>query len=37
MQLSADKRERLLPFVPAVVKRVDLEGRRIEVDWGADW
>lgn len=37
MQLSTDKRERLLPFVPAVVKRVDLEGRRIEVDWGADW
>jgi len=37
MQLSADKRERLLPFVPAVVKRVDLEGRRIDVDWGADW
>jgi 16S rRNA processing protein RimM len=37
MELSGDKRERLLPFVPAVVKRVDLEGRRIEVDWGADW
>jgi 16S rRNA processing protein RimM len=37
MQLSADKRERLLPFVPAVVKRVDLESRRIDVDWGADW
>lgn len=37
MELSGDKRERLLPFVPAVVKHVDLEGRRIEVDWGADW
>lgn len=37
MELSGDKRERMLPFVPAVVRRVDLEGRRIEVDWGADW
>lgn len=37
MELAGEKRERLLPFVPAVVKRVDLEGRRIEVDWGADW
>ncbi|OGA63686.1 MAG: 16S rRNA processing protein RimM [Betaproteobacteria bacterium RIFCSPLOWO2_12_FULL_67_28] len=37
MELSGDKRERMLPFVPAVVRHVDLEGRRIEVDWGADW
>jgi len=37
MELSGDKRGRLLPWVPAVVKRVDLEGGRIEVDWGADW
>ena len=37
MELSGEKRQRLLPWVPAVVKRVDLEGRRIEVDWGADW
>jgi 16S rRNA processing protein RimM len=37
MELSGDKRERLLPFVPAVVRHVDLEGRRIEVEWGADW
>ncbi len=29
--------ERLLPFVPAVVKAVDPERKRIEVDWGADW
>jgi len=28
---------RLLPWVPAVVKKVDLQQRRIEVDWGADW
>lgn len=37
MELGSDERARLLPFVPAVVKHVDLEGRRIEVDWGADW
>lgn len=37
MQLAGEGRERLLPFVPAVVKRVDLVARRIEVDWGADW
>ena len=29
--------ERLLPFVAAVVKEVDLAGRRIRVDWGRDW
>ena len=37
MELSGDKRARMLPFVPAVVRHVDLEGRRIEVDWGAHW
>ena len=26
--------ERLIPYVPAIVERVDLEGRRIDVDWG---
>jgi 16S rRNA processing protein RimM len=29
--------QRLLPWVPAVVRSVDLEHGRIEVDWGADW
>lgn len=29
--------ERLLPWVPAVVRAVDLEGGRIDVVWGADW
>ena len=29
--------ERLIPFVEAVVKKVDLEAGRIEVDWGKDW
>ena len=30
-------RERLLPFVAAVVQEVDVPGRRILVDWEADW
>jgi len=29
--------ERLLPFVPPVVKAVDLVGGRIVVDWQSDW
>ena len=29
--------ERLLPFVPGVVKGVDLESGLIRVDWGVDW
>jgi len=31
------QRARFLPFVPAYVKKVDLPGRRIEVDWQEDW
>jgi len=33
----AGDRTRLIPWVAAVVKDVDLPGKRIEVDWGADW
>jgi 16S rRNA processing protein RimM len=36
MELSG-KRERLLPWVPAVVKEVDLAEKRIVVEWEADW
>jgi 16S rRNA processing protein RimM len=36
MEVAGD-RIRLIPWVPAVVKEVDLEKRRIEVEWGADW
>jgi len=32
-----DSRTRLLPWVPAYVKKVDLEKKRIDVEWGADW
>lgn len=28
---------RLLPWVPAVVKAVDIEGGRVTVEWEADW
>jgi 16S rRNA processing protein RimM len=33
----AGDRERLLPFVPAYVLKVDMQAKRIEVDWQADW
>lgn len=36
MEVAGEK-ARLLPFVPAYVKKVDLPGRRIEVEWEADW
>ena len=36
MEVAGDKL-RLLPFVPAYVKNVDLRNKRIEVEWGADW
>lgn len=36
MEVAGD-RTRLLPWVPAVVKQVDLEAKRIEVEWEADW
>ncbi len=36
MEVAGD-RTRLVPWVAAVVKKVDLEARRIEVEWEADW
>ena len=36
MEVAGD-RTRLLPWVPTVVKQVDLDAKRIEVDWEADW
>jgi 16S rRNA processing protein RimM len=35
--LEAGGTERLVPYVPAIVDRVDVAGRRIEVDWGEDY
>lgn len=34
---DGDGNEQLLPFVAAVVLEVDLPGRRVRVDWEADW
>lgn len=34
---EANERERLIPFIEEVVKKVDLAGRAITVDWGADY
>jgi 16S rRNA processing protein RimM len=36
MEVVGD-RTHLMPWVPAVVKAVDLPGGRITVEWGADW
>jgi 16S rRNA processing protein RimM len=37
MELEAAGKTRLLPWVPAVVKEVNLGERRIVVEWGVDW
>lgn len=37
MRVVEGETERLLPFVEAVVRKVDMSARRIRVDWGADW
>lgn len=31
------ERTRLLPWVPLYVKKVDLQDKRIDVEWEADW
>ena len=36
MEVSGE-RTRLIPWVPAIVKTVDLAARRVVVQWGADW
>jgi 16S rRNA processing protein RimM len=37
MEVAGDGKLRLLPWIPEVVKRVDLLKKRIDVAWGADW
>lgn len=37
LSVAADAGERLIPFVPAHIDAVDVEARRIEVDWRADY
>jgi 16S rRNA processing protein RimM len=36
MEVAGEK-VRLLPWVPAVVKEVDLLRKQVRVEWGADW
>jgi 16S rRNA processing protein RimM len=33
----AGERTHLVPWIPTVVRKVDLQQKRIEVEWGADW
>jgi 16S rRNA processing protein RimM len=37
MEVAGDGEARLLPWIPEVVKNVDLQKRQIDVAWGADW
>jgi 16S rRNA processing protein RimM len=37
VQVRDGEVERLLPFVEQVVKKVDVAGGRMTVDWQADW
>ena len=37
MELAGGGKARLLPWVPAIVKGVDLSERRIRVEWQLDW
>jgi 16S rRNA processing protein RimM len=37
MEVAAEGKMRLLPWVPAVVKKVDLQDRKIHVEWQLDW
>jgi 16S rRNA processing protein RimM len=36
MEVAGD-RARLIPWIPSVIRAVDLAKRRIDVEWGADW
>ena len=36
MEVAGD-RARLIPWIPTVIREVDLEKKRIHVEWGADW
>jgi ribosomal 30S subunit maturation factor RimM len=37
MEVSGEGKTRLLPWVPAVVKQVDLSEKKVRVEWAADW
>jgi 16S rRNA processing protein RimM len=37
LRVSRNGEERLIPFVAAFVRTLDVAARRIEVEWGVDW
>jgi 16S rRNA processing protein RimM len=37
MRVGEGRAERLIPFVGAVIRTIDLPRHRIEVEWGTDW
>ena len=37
MRVAGEEGERLLPFIPQVVREVDMQAGRVRVDWGKDW
>jgi len=37
MCVAHESRERLLPATAEVIRRVDLDAGKVEVEWGADW
>ena len=37
MRVAGDEGERLLPFIDQVVREIDVDARRILVEWGKDW
>ncbi len=37
LRVERDGKERLLPFVPAIVQNVDVQAGVVRVDWQSDW
>jgi 16S rRNA processing protein RimM len=37
LRVVGEDRERLVPFVPPVIRAIDVEAGVVELEWGADW
>jgi len=37
LRVAGEDRERLVPFVPPVIRAIDVEAGVVELEWGADW
>ena len=37
LRIAGEDRERLVPFVPPMIRAVDVEAGVVELEWGADW